>query len=172
MSIDVEIVDQCARGMLFPVSPWAHGTSSVRAMFVEERLWGLLHSPEGDEDWEKRIGYLQADLDDFVTGEPIRPKYLFLLSPSRDAIWEIRSVQEDPSIRVLGKFAKIDVYIATNFALRGELGGWESKEWREAKRFAGAVWRKIFPTYPSIVTTDVNDVVTGAINGRYFKNSR
>jgi hypothetical protein len=138
-------------------------------MFVEERLWEILESPDGDEDWERRVGELRADLERFVTGEPIDPKYLFLLYPARDAVWEIRSVGTDPSIRVLGLFPFTDGFIATNYALREQLDGWQSRGWREVKRAARAAWRRLFNPYLPMVTTKVSDVVTGAIDGKYFK---
>jgi hypothetical protein len=137
-------------------------------MFVEERLWRILESPEGDDEWEERIGNLRADLEVFVT-DTIHPKYLFLLYPPRDAVWEIRSIREKPSIRVLGLFPLRDVFVSTNAALREDLKGWQSREWREVRRTARALWRRLFATYQPIVTTNVNDVVSGATNGQYFK---
>ena len=169
MSIEVEILDAVRRRMLFPLLPLAAGEAPRRAMFVEERLWQFLESPDGDEEWERRVGELRADLERFVTGQPIDPKYLFLLYPAPDAVWEIRSVGTDPSIRVLGLFPLQDAFIATNFALRSELGGWQSRGWKEVKRAARAAWRRLFNPYQPIVTTQVSDIVTGAIDGRYFK---
>ena len=67
MSIEDEIKDRCARGMLFPLIPEASGATIRRAMFVGEHLWNLLNSPVGDEEWEERIGNLKADLENFVT---------------------------------------------------------------------------------------------------------
>ena len=118
---------------------------------------------------EERIGTLRADLEAFVDGLPLHPKYLFLLSPIREAVWEIRSTREDPSIRVLGRFAARDVFIATNYALRNELFGWQSREWRDAKLMSRTIWTALFHTYPPVITSDVHEVVTGAINGKYFK---
>jgi hypothetical protein len=170
MSIEDEIDDRCARHMLFPVIPQAPGAPIQRAMFVAEALWNILESPEGDEAWEKRVGELRADLERFVTGEPIDPSYLFLLYPFHDAVWEIRSVRPDPSIRVLGLFALRDVYIAANHALREDLGGWQDRTWKTVKRTAKAAWRWLFNTYAPLITRDVNHLVTGALNGKYFKD--
>lgn len=169
MSIEAEIKDRVGRGMLYPLAPSARGEAPVRAMLVGERLWAELHSPDEDDERAVRIGELLADLDIFITGEPLDPKYLFLLYPVRDAVWEIRSVRPDPSIRVLGLFARRDVYIATNFALRKELGGWESREWKTVKRAACAEWRKLFQTYRPLCSVTVSDLVSGAIDGQYFK---
>jgi len=170
MSITDEIIDKVKRGMLHPLLPKAAGETARRAMFVSEPLWKILDSPEGDESWERRVGELRADLETFVIGDEIHPRYLFLLYPARDAVWEIRSTENDPSIRVLGLFPQKDAYIATNHALRELLGGWQSREWKEIKRTASAIWRWLFPTYNPIATTDVHLVVSGAINGKYYKD--
>ena len=118
MSIEDEIVDRVARGMLYPLLPQAAGETPRRVMLLTEFLWGFLNSPEGDQDWEQRVGELRADLETFVVADEIRPKYLFLLYPARDAVWEIRSTRTNPTIRVLGLFPQKDVYVATDYALR------------------------------------------------------
>ena len=155
--------------MIFPLLPRAAGAPIRRALFVEEVLWRVLTSPEGDEEWEKRVGELRAELEVFVTEAAFDSKYMFLLYPARDAVWEIRSTRSNPSIRVLGLFALKDVFIATNFALRDELGGWQSREWKKVKRKARATWRRLFNTYQPVVTIDIKQVATGALDDRYFK---
>lgn len=138
-------------------------------MFVSEGIWSLLTTAYENEEMEDRLGKLQADLELFAEGQPIDPKYLFLLHPARDAVWEIRSVRDVPSIRVLGLFADKDVFIATNHALREMLGGWNSREWKNVKRGARACWTRLFSTYQPLTSTNVRDLVSGAIDGRYFK---
>jgi hypothetical protein len=172
MSIQDDIADRLKRGMLHPLLPLAKGAMIRRAMFVGEELWANLNSPEGDPEWDERIGKLQADLEVFVTEASIEPKYLFLLFPAPDAVWEIRSVRDDPSIRVLGLFAEKDVFISTNFARREGLGGWQSREWKWVKRMARALWRRIFPTYSPVTTIDVKEVCSGASNGIFYKERR
>jgi len=169
MSIDELITARVHDRMLFPIIPKAAGTSPRRAMFVSEALWDLLKTPHPDPDWEERIGLLHADLEVFAEGMPIHPKYLFLLYPSREAVWEIRSIRPDPSIRVLGRFARKNVFVATNYALRDELGGWQSRNWRDVKVRARAIWTNLFHTYPPVKTINVHEVVSGAIDGKYFK---
>lgn len=171
MSIHDEIVDRVRRQMIYPVLPRAKGGTIRRALFVSEALHAFLTSPKGDLDWERRVAELQADLEVFVEARTIDPKYLFLLYPARDAVWEIRSVREQPSIRVLGLFASKDIFIATNHALREDLGGWESREWRTVKRAARAEWRRLFNPYDPTTGTDAKALVTGALDGKYFKTS-
>jgi hypothetical protein len=170
MSIHDVIKHQCTTGKLYPLRPQVQSEPIRRSLFVGERLWEALNGPEGNVEWEERIGYLRADLENFVISSSITPKYLFLLYPPLEGIWEIRSVAERPSIRVLGQFADQDTFIATNFALREDLGGWESRKWKTVKREAKAVWRGLFDPYRPVQTTNVHDVVSGAINGSYFKN--
>jgi hypothetical protein len=169
MSIHDEILDRVGRKMLFPVLPQARGSTIRRALFVSEPLHAALQSAPGDQEWERRIAELRADLEVFVEARTVDPKYLFRLYPGRDGIWEIRSVRDNPSIRVLGLFAWKDVFIATNHALREDLGGWQSREWKKVKRTARAVWRQLFPTYDPKVATSVRLLVTGALDGKYFK---
>lgn len=155
--------------MIFPLLPRVTGAPVRRALFVEEGLQKVLSSPEGDAEWEKRVGELRADLEVFVTEAVFDSKYMFLLYPYKDAVWEIRSTRSNPSIRVLGLFAMKDVFIATNFALREDLGGWQSREWKQVKRKARATWRRLFNTYRPIVTFDIKQVATGALDDRYFQ---
>lgn len=169
MSIEDEILDRVDRRMLFPLRPKARGASTRRALFVAEGLWSALNSPEEDAEWEERIGRLRADLEVFVTEEEIAPKYLFLLYPASDAVWEIRSVRDNPSLRVLGLFAVTDVLVSTNYARRDELGGWQDRGWKTIKRAARAVWRQLFATYNPVVTVDVRRVCSGASNGIFYK---
>jgi hypothetical protein len=132
-------------------------------------VWKLLNPSHPDPVMEERIGMLEADLETFLDGTELHPRYLFLLSPTREAVWEIRSPRPDPSIRVLGRFAAKDVFIATNYAFRDELEGWKSRAWRDVKLQSRTVWTTLFHTYRPIITTNIHDVVTGAINGKYFK---
>lgn len=138
-------------------------------MLVSEGMWKMLSTEHEDDEMEERLGILQADLELFAEGQPVDPRYLFLLSPSYEAVWEIRSVRPSPSIRVLGCFAKKDVFVATNMALREELGGWQSREWKNVKRLARTRWNALFHTYVPMLSTNIHDLVTDAIDGKYFK---
>lgn len=155
--------------MLFPLLPRAAGSVPRRAMFLVPEVWSALNSPQGSAEWEQRVAGLQADLEIFVEGQAIDPKYMFLLHPARDAVWEIRSVRPSPSIRVLGRFAGRDVFVATGMALRETLGGWQSREWNAMKRAAIARWTHLFHTYRPLGGTDIRLLVTGALDGRYFR---
>ena len=69
----------------------------------------------------------------------------------------------------MGLFAAKDVFIATNFASREQLPGWNTPEWKAAKARARTAWRNMFPGYDPLNDTDVKQLVTGAIDGKYFR---
>ena len=169
MSIADEIRWRVRDGRLHPLVPMAPGSAARRAMYVSEDIKSLLATTHADLEMEDRMGILQADLELFAEGQPVDPKYLFRLYPAADCVWEIRSVRPEPSIRVLGLFADQDVFIATNLALRENLGGWQSREWKNVKRLARARWTQLFHTYQPMTSANIHDLVTGAVNGKYFK---
>lgn len=169
MSIEDEILDRVGRKMLFPLLPKAAGAPVRRAMFVAEDLWRVLNSPEGDAEWEERVGRLRADLEVFVTEQWITPKYLFLLYPMAEAVWEIRSVRDAPSIRVLGRFPLKDTFVSTNYARREDLKGWQDRTWRDVKNIAKSTWKTLFFSYAPIITANVNEVCSGAANEIFYK---
>lgn len=136
-------------------------------MYVTKELHLAITAP-APEDVE-RFAQLEADLADFVTSPTLDPQYLKCLWPPRDGVWAIRSVRPKPSIRVLGLFAAKDKFVATNLAIRKELGEFESEEWRIARRRAKAIWRKLFHVYPYIPGRDRNKVFSGAINEQHFR---
>lgn len=65
----------------------------------------------------------------------------------RDEVWEIRS-QDEPGIRVLGRFADTDLFIALTWHKRSELLGPQSRPWRDAIVGCKTEWKNLFPAYP------------------------
>ena len=154
--------------MLHAMQPSARGEAACRALLLTKELRTQIYTP-GDDEWEKRKGHLFADLDVFITGEPIDPNYMFLLQPVKFGVWEIRSRHPRPGLRVLGLFATKDVFVAINLAVRKTLGGRTSPEWAAAVLGAKAAWQQIFPGNAPLISAEVNDVVSGAIDGQYFQ---
>lgn len=169
MSIEEQIEWWKSAGGLFSVRPLAAGAVARRTLLVTKPLWDALEAPWDDEVEEERFSRLRADLDFFVEGGRIDPTYFKRLWPPRDCPWEIRSVRPSPSIRVLGRFAQRDVFIATTYERRSELGRFESREWKDAKRRALAEWRKLFPTYNALDGSSIHDLVSNASTGEFFR---
>ena len=138
-------------------------------MLVTEPIWQLLTGVTEHEITETRYGSLRADLEAFVVERDLYPKYLFWLTPRPNLIWEIRSVEEVPSLRVLGRFADFDTFIALTIEERSELEGWMSLAWKRAQRTCAQRWLTLFQAYQPHVGGCADDFFSGAIPGEYFK---
>lgn len=159
MSIYSEITNRVAEGRLFPLHPVmpASPGSTPRHMYLTEGVLSLLNGPWCSEEWEVRCGYLHADLDRFVQGGPLpiakhplsggRSSYMRQLYRWREEVWEIRSRDPQPGIRVLGRFADTDVFVATSWWHRADLGGPGARAWRDAIIECKTQWKNLFPTY-------------------------
>jgi hypothetical protein len=101
-----------------------------------------------------RIGQLRRDFDVFSSGRIVtvgygRQQTCFMkhLDPLRDEVWEIRSRDPQPAIRVFGRFALRDVFIATHMAWRSDLGDQGDVEWAREIRMCKVKWRQLFQSY-------------------------
>jgi len=100
---------------------------------------------------------LRAALDRFTQGGVIpvasRPlsgakhSYMRQLFRWREEVWEIRSLDQ-PGIRVLGRFADTDIFVALTWHKRADLAGPQSRQWRDAIVGCKTIWRNLFPSYP------------------------
>lgn len=158
MSIHDSIRDSVACGRLFPVLPTLPSSPMVRFLYASAEINRLIVGPWTDEIEEYRCGKLWADFDKFVEGRIIslalnnpykkpRPTYLSRLDPGQDEVWEIRSRDPKPGIRVFGRFAEQDLLIVLNWGYRNDLGGPGSSEFKRQIRKCKAEWRNLFPSY-------------------------
>lgn len=168
MSIRDEIHARQQEGRLFVLNPIAPGSSPRRAMFVTVSLNQMLEGPWDSRDDEIRFSRLRADLDHYVEGGFIDPKYLTRLRPKREEVWEIRSPRPSPSIRVFGRFALRDVFIATHYEVRPPLRGFGSRQWRDAIERCKTEWRNLFPSYQPFSGSQINEYVSNAADPARF----
>lgn len=148
--------------------------ASVRSMYLSEEVNSLVTGPWPSEEWEERCGYLRADLDRFVQGALIpvaeRPfsggkhSYMRQLFRWREEVWEIRSRDPRPGLRILGRFADTDIFIALSYWHRADLGGPEDRKWRDAIVDCKTKWRNLFPTYEPKSSGDSDDYPIACIS--------
>lgn len=167
MSIQEEIWEQVGNGSLVELRPDRIDEGKPRRMYLTTELYEELTMERDTLKEMERYANLEADLKVFLVSPTIDPKYLFGLTPAGKGVWEIRSRRHKPSIRVFGQFAAKDTFIATHCALRPKLGGWKSFEFKREIHKSRQTWNKLF-TYPAVIA-DIHDLVTGAIDGKYFK---
>jgi hypothetical protein len=169
MSIRVEIGNRISEERLFLLSPAMPGSHIVRPMFVSLEIKDLVLGPWDDAEWEERCGQLRADLDRYIECRRItvaarpyhaRTAYMAQLDELRDEAWEIRSRDPEPSLRVFGRFADTDWFVALTWWKRADLKGPDSREWRDAIEGCKAEWRRLFPTYPPKTGANVNDYIS------------
>ena len=141
MSIYDEIQARVQEQRLVMLLPAMADTQLRREMYVSPDIAALFEAPWHDSVWEERCGYLRADLDRFLDGTILavaqkpygsNTSYLKRLEPPRDEVWEIRSRDPKPALRVFGRFAAKNIFVALNWASRIDLGGPKAREWRDA----------------------------------------
>lgn len=180
MSISSEIADRVSEGRLFQLTPMMPGSSGAvpREMYVSQEIKSLIDGPWQDDDWERRCGSLRADLERFVQGGMIpvaeRPmlrgktSYMRQLFRWREEVWEIRSRDPQPGIRVLGRFADTDIFIVLTWWFRAELGGPGNRRWRDAIVGCKTQWTHLFPTYQPKTSGGTDDYPNPCISTNTF----
>lgn len=158
-------------GRIHELDPMPRSARRLRKMYLETQLYNELMASKSALEETKRFAQLEADLAVFVHSPTIDWKYLFGLWPPSEGVWEIRSVRPRPSIRVMGLFADRDVFVATHFVKRESLGAWNSRQWRDERLRAKTVWSQLFDPYPPSLEKDVQKLVSGAIDGKYFRDA-
>ncbi len=169
MSIEKELASHVVGGKLRLVTPRVPSDQTLRKLYLTRELFDEANEEKESLSEIEMFQNLIADLEVFVTSNTIDPGYLWCLEPTRDGIWEIRSTRQEPQIRVFGVFAAKDIFVGTHYKLREELGDKNSGQWRKEIRYAKSIWRSLFPAYSYKTTSDLNQLFTGALNGRYFK---
>lgn len=85
-----------------------------------------------DDRTAARWAKLDADIAHYVEGGYINWGLMKWLDPQSQEVWELRSVRPKPSIRVFGRFAEPNVFIATHLAYRKSLKDkWSREFWDE-----------------------------------------
>ncbi len=168
MSIQDEIRARIEEGRLFQLMPTFESDPVVRNLIISNEIHELIEGPWPDKLWERRCNRLRATLEAFVTGNIIsvclqgyvaRTAYMGRLDKPEDEVWDIRSRAPSPSLRLFGRFAAKDTFVALFWSPRSReipysqrfpLGDKDSTLWRNAKRETKAEWRKLFNTYKPI----------------------
>jgi len=122
------------------------------------------------------MGMLRADLDRFLENGRIivghrrsRHAYMKRLDPGRDEVWEIRSRDPDPEIRMFGRFAETDVFVGTACLDRDYLGDENSRQWRDEMVRCITDWRNLFHPYQPLRRRPLHEYVsTNVISHRFI----
>ncbi|WP_158264291.1 hypothetical protein [Nitratireductor sp. StC3] len=166
MSIRDEINIAVNAGWLVNMQPTLPSIPHRRIILVSSSLQYELETELQDQATAHRAGLLLNTLDTFIGGGLITvggrndDAYIKLLEPEDRQVWEIRSVDPKPSIRVFGRFAEPNVFVATNKGFRRDLGAFGSAAFQRAMTDCTREWVKCFHTRPAHTGKRVNDFIT------------
>ncbi len=173
MSIRDVISARVQEGRLFHLPPLIASQQTVRNLFVGTELHSVVSPPWSQSTEGFRLSQLRANLDAYTEGQTIsmaddpftKPKSTFMArtAPVVHEVWDIRSRDPKPGIRVLGCFAETDTFVALVWDYREALGGPNSKEWRDLIERCKAEWRNLFITYPPHQGSNINDYVSANV---------
>lgn len=166
MSIVGHIRTCLDHGRLFQYQPVIPVEAHVRIILLTPEMQEELDDALLDREAEHRTGAFLADLDHFIAGGEIiigdrRDKHAFLkrLEPEGEQVWELRSVDPKPSVRAFGTFADTDILVLTHMRLRTELGGFNSRAFRDEIRRTRQIWHGIFAPYRPLNSERMTDYV-------------
>lgn len=163
-------------GSLVKVGPIGGG-KGVRTVFAVPSVFSQLEPSTATEDFSSSSGHLRRWLDSFSNGRrlvvgPRRSRTCDMkrLDPARDDVWEIRK-QDQPSIRLFGRFVAKDELVVTNMEMVATLFSveWFIKGvstwpiWKREIRNCKASWRRLFQTYPPHTGSELSDYLSRAV---------
>lgn len=137
-------------------------------IYVEDHLWDDIHNADPSN---YRVGKLWSDLDHFslegliTVGYGVEPTCrMKRLDPGNDEVWEIRSKDPEPQIRVFGRFAHTDAFVATHAAYRDHLGNprfgkFDGNHWPEEIQRCHLIWNQLFQGADPHSGVSINDYI-------------
>jgi hypothetical protein len=153
---------------LFFLPPLIRGAGIVRELFVSDEINRVAHPPWAATELGARFAQMRAYLDAWTEGRLIsiarhpyrKPKNAFLaqVDPARDKVFDIRCIDPSPGIRIMGRFADRDLFIAITKARREDLP--TQREWRNEREACKAAWRRLFPSYEPYSGASLNDYIS------------
>jgi hypothetical protein len=153
MSIRDEINRHCASGQLAQLRHSIPGIGNARTIILNQATLDATNLSRWKGNDRYRLGRLRGDLDRFIGGDRVsvmlfpRAKsattYLKRLEPVTDEVWEIRSCDPKPGVRVLGRFSELDVFIGLAWDFHENLHG---RSWESVRQRCLEEWRRLFPS--------------------------
>ncbi len=148
-----EIAARVQSGELYLLMPEAKGVATNRVLLLTNTMrTAVVDGPWANEIEEIRLaGTLRADLERFVSGDVLRVSLggrelatedMKLLQDTYE-VWEFKS-KAKKGIRVFGRFAGYDVFVATHWQGRRKLYAYGSYQWATEINKCRTEWANIF----------------------------
>jgi hypothetical protein len=175
MSIQDEIKVLCGNGRLLKRARNAPRGPALRSLYMStlridgypsivDKLGDTSSSTQTRERWSQAAAYLDAFIErSSITIPPNsrRAGYAFMsrLEPPPEELWDIRCFGPKPGLRIFGRFADKDVFIALTWNYRENLAS--DVEYAKAGDRAVRQWGMLFASY--FVGNYPDDYITGAV---------
>jgi hypothetical protein len=181
MSIREEINARLAEERLFRLKPLNEKDLQRRTVVMSQDINQLVSGPWLDGPMGARCARLRGNLEALVMAENItvcwdpftaRNEQIGRLDDVRDEVWDLRSQEPQPGLRVFFRFAEKNIFVALTCAPRSVHVSWlrrlplldrTSREWRDAIVECRSEWRKLFPAHEPISGSSIDDYLTGAV---------
>lgn len=156
MSMRLMLDTALSHGMLHRWEPLVRGRGDyTRELYVADALFREI--TEGEPD-SHRMGVLSRDFDHFCNGGLITVGHgrettcrMKPLEPEPNEVWEMRSRDPEPQVRVFGRFCFQDEFVATNAEFRCALGHpskskWDGNNWPAEITRCQRFWDQLLPS--------------------------
>jgi hypothetical protein len=142
MLISQQIEAAQRSGRLVRAQPIAAWEGQPRVVFMCQPIFNSLQAgrQSADEAERKCWAKVEAAFSHFIGGGRITENLLKQLEDYKNEHWEFRCRKPRPSIRVFGRFAMPDVFVATHAVFRATLGGMWSPEFEHQKLVCEEYW--------------------------------
>jgi hypothetical protein len=170
MSIRDMIREWVRHGELCHIPPLSPSDSARRSLFCSAELWTAFRGPWESEEERKCIGHVLPALDAYVTGLRIMVRFppsknrkalLALLEDEEEEVWEFRCRDPSPQIRIFGRFADRDLFIAFTKKTKRECH--TDDDYHQAKEECKRKWRSLFPSYNPYKGNRPDDYVSDCV---------
>jgi hypothetical protein len=165
MSIREMMREWINAGEMVVLEPALASIPTVRFVFATKEVAAEIYGPWEDKECEIRYARARAVIDAFIGGARIATRHppsrsakaqLALLDPPQDQVWEFRSREPKPGVRVFGRFFEASAFVALGTELRENIDDNFTKEKERCKR----EWRKFFTPYPPHQGSSLSDYLT------------
>ncbi len=135
MLIPAPIKAAIASNALVPAKPIPNWAAEPRVVLLCKPIREAIEAGRSDPDERERQCWakVEAAFSHFIEGCFITEDLVKQLGPYKLEHWEFRCRRPKPSIRVFGRFAMPDVFVATHPRPRSLLGGMWSAEFEHEK---------------------------------------
>ena len=130
-------------GLLAPAIPIADWAGCPRVVLLTKTTRDAINAGRNHVDEKERQCWakVEAAFSHFIEGGLVTEDLVKQLKPEKFEHWEFRCRKPRPSIRVFGRFAMPDVFVATHPRPRNELGGMWSLQFEIEKLVCEDHWR-------------------------------